>query len=200
MKAKWQAVWKVLMVVVVLAGVLVLTTAAAQPSAILGTVNFYDGSAAITTTTYSNAPYVGGWGNDEIEIFISADAATSGALTTTVQVSYDNANWINLYSDYLSQSATGTTTSVVTTTTTTDVLTSTGVLTASSTATDASTATSTSTTASAWAERTYSVVLSGIVSTTTSADYINAPVQGLYMRVKLEPSGTITPTVKAVRR
>ncbi len=48
MKAKWQAVWKVLMVVVVLAGVLVLTTAAAQPSAILGTVNFYDGSAAIT--------------------------------------------------------------------------------------------------------------------------------------------------------
>lgn len=197
----FQAFVKVLGVTAVMLGLMVLLAAAApEPSAILGTVNFYDGSASITQTTYSNAPYVGGWGNDHVEVFISADTATSGALTTTVQVSYDNTNWIDLYTDYLNQSSTGTTTSAVTTTTTTDVLTSTGVLTASSTATDQSDSTSTTTMASAWAERTYSVVLSSVVSTTTSADYIIAPVQGLYMRVKLEPSGTITPTVKAVRR
>lgn len=200
MKTNWKRFMKAAVIAGAMLALVLFTTAAAKdPSAILGTYSFYSGSA-ITQTTYSNAPYVGGWGNDTLEIFVTAETAASGALTTSVQVSYDNTNWIDLYTDYLSQSATGTTTNVVTTTTSTDVLTSTGVLTASSTATDSSTSTSTSAMASAWTERTYSIVLSSIVSTTTSADYILTPVQGLYMRVKMEPSGTITPTVKAVRR
>lgn len=167
MKMDWKKLRSFLIVGALLA--VMLTTVAMQkdPSAVMGTVNFYSGTTAITTTTYSNAPYIGSWSNDEIEVFISADAASTGALTSTLQVSYDNENWIDLYSDYISNSAS---------------------------------VSGTMTTLTAWAEHGYSVVLSSIVSTTTSADYIVAPLRGLYMRVKMEPSGTITPVIKGVRR
>lgn len=190
----------VAVVVVVLLGVLLLSVAARDmPSPVYGTYTFYSGGA-ITETTYSNAPYIGGWGGDSLEVFISADSSTTGTLTATVQVSFDNVNWVDLTTEYLAASATDS--SEMTGTVTTDVITSSGTLTATSTAVFTSTASSSS--ADAWTTRTYAVTLSDIVSPTAEAMYFLAPIHGLYMRVKLEvsaeSSGTVTPVVRGVRR
>jgi len=203
MKKSWKAMLKVLGVTVVMLAMLALTTGAAQdPSAILGTYDFYS-DGAITETTYSNVPYVGKWGTGGLALFVSASSSTTGTLTATLQTSYDQVNWVNVYTDYLSQSATDTTSTVVTTTSTTEIITSTGEMTATSTAVDTSDTSSTMTTISAWAERTYGVVLSSLVSPTVQSDYIIIPIHGLYMRVKMEVSaddgGTVTPVIKAVR-
>jgi len=148
-----------------------------EHAAVAGTYSFYS-AGGITTTTYTNRPYVGGWG-DEVEIFITAEQAyttTTVALTATVQVSYDQSNWVDLYSEYIAES------------TTTTVVTGTSGMTA------------TVATADAIQERTYSLNFASVVSGTASTDYMVVPVNGLYMRVTLVPSGTVTPTVKAVRR
>lgn len=144
-------------------------SAQAEPAKSRGSVSLYSG-AAITTTAYSSEPYIAvQWKN--VDVWATVDISGSGNIVLTVQESYDGDHWADAFSEYLATNTTIT-----------------------ATASTTSTETTTATVSSSWTTRTR--------NKTIAADgtyYIpDVQVSGNYMRVKMVPSTTVTPTLRLV--
>jgi hypothetical protein len=147
-----------------------------------GPYTFYNASSGITETTYTSQPKtVQGqdvsiiWLYHSADIFVTADVSGTDTITVTPQVSVDGANWTDVTYTYVADTLAQTTT----------VLTSTGT----------TTATSTTSMSSAVTEGIERVVLS-----TDTTDYLRIALAGKYLRLKIETSGTVTPTIKVLLR
>lgn len=147
-----------------------------------GPYTFYNASAGITETTYTSQPKtVQGqdvsiiWLYHSADIFVTADVSGTDTITVTPQVSVDGTNWTDVTYTYVADTLAQTTT----------VLTSTGT----------TTATSTTSMSSAVTEGIERVVLS-----TDTTDYLRIALAGKYLRLKIETSGTVTPTIKVLLR
>lgn len=148
----------------------------------LGGVYTYYNEGSITTTTYTDQPRtVQGqdvstiWLYHSADIFVTADVSGTDTITVTPQLSVDGSNWTDVTYTYVADTLAQTTT----------VLTSTGT----------TTATSTTSMSSAVTEGTEQIVMS-----TDATDYLRIPLAGKYLRLKMETSGTVTPTVKVLLR
>lgn len=143
-------------------------------------VTFYPATYAVSGTTYSASPYNGGVpgadvtevGNfNEAQIYLTADISGTATVTLTPQFSTDRTNWSDSQFHYISQVA-GVT-----------VVTGTAGLTSSVTFTPS------------YAQQDYQIILSA-----DGSDYIAVPIDGTYMRLKMERTGAagngITGTVK----
>ena len=97
--------------VALLAGLAMLPAApaAAQPAASNQmTVNVYPATSISGTTVNTGAPNIDtedrdvslttGWSS--VDVFVTADVATAGTLTATLQVSADGVNWVDYGYDY----------------------------------------------------------------------------------------------------
>jgi hypothetical protein len=124
-------------------------------------------------TTYSDAQQFLFW--NAVDLFVTADLTTSTEITITAQVSADGTNFADATYTYAAETLAETT----------SVVTSTDGLTASSTVSSSSTPT----------EQTYQIVLRA-----DGTDYIRLPMAGQYLRVSIEASGDVTPTVIATMR
>lgn len=147
-----------------------------------GPHTFYQAAAGITETTYTDSPRnVFGqdisqhWLYHSMDVFVTADVSGTDTITVTPQFSADASNWTDATYTYVANTLAATT----------SVITSTGLTTATTTTSSSSTPT----------EATHQVVLA-----TDATDYLRVPLAGRYVRFKIETSGTVTPTIKALFR
>lgn len=129
------------------------------------------------------------------KVWFTADVASaSDIITITAQFSADQSNWADAKYTYMANSQTDSTVTVMSSTTT--ISTAVAVTaTASSlvTTTNTYTVTESNTVATTPTEQVYEIEISAADST----DYMVVPIEGKYMRFKIEYSGTITSTLNA---
>jgi len=149
----------------------------------VGTYTFYPTTVLTSSgTTYSASPYlyrgldvtkVRDFNSDDI--FVTVDITPSAMLTITPQFSADQSNWTDAKYTYVADTLVSTT----------EVLTSDGVTTATTTISGSSAPT----------EQVYQIVLDD-----DESGYVRVPIAGEYMRLKMERSDNVTPTVKVTLR
>ncbi len=143
---------------------------------------------------------------NSVELFVTADFSTTGAITITPQYSVDGVNWITASYSYvgtpLSYSSTSTNTqtladssTVTATTTSTSTATVTGTMSTSGTSSVTSTVAATGTPTEY--EVDYEITLSADGST-----YLAMPMRGLYIRPVIRASNTngVTVTIYAMAK
>jgi hypothetical protein len=161
-------------------------------------------------TTTATAVYPSDTGRlryyNSIELFVTADFSTTGAITVTPQYSVDGSNWITATYTYvgtpLNYSTTSTNTqtlsdnsTVTATTVSTSTATVTGTMSTSGTSNVTSTVTATGTPTEY--EQTYQLTLSA-----DGTDHLAMPMRGLYVRPVIRASNTngVTVTIYAVAK
>lgn len=181
-------------VVLILAGLLLALAggvAASQPGEPLpGTVYGIRGPSTVwngeviagSTVTYTSAPkYIAGvdaslvWLYHSADIFVTADITPSSYVTITPQFSVDQSNWTDATYTYVADTLASVT----------SVITSTGL----------TTATTTTSMNSAVTEATYRLTFSA-----DGTDYLRVPLAGKYMRLKIEHTSSVTPTINVLLR
>jgi hypothetical protein len=147
-----------------------------------------------------DASRTAGWAG--ADVFVSVDISGTGTVTVTPQFAVNGSHWSNAKITYASWSLTSAPPATVSTSaavTTTSSITSTGYTTTTNVITITNTVTQTAefdvSGASAIASVTQQIVLSA-----DGADYARVPVAGNQMRVKVEWSGVVTPTIDLLLR
>jgi hypothetical protein len=173
------------LVMILVGGVRASDPGEPQPGTVRGLSGphtFYAAASGITTTTYTDSPKnIYGqdvslmWLYHSADIFVTADVSGTDVITVTPQFFPDASNWADATYTYVANTLASTT----------SVITSTGLTTATTTTSSSSTPT----------EATHRVVMSA-----DGTDYLRIPLAGKYVRFKIETSGTVTPTIKALFR
>jgi hypothetical protein len=162
----------------------------------------HTGSAA---TTYSSAPYLyrgldvsysRNWNSADVFVVVD-DWDTGDALTVTAQFSPDQSNWADAYYTaegwVLPLSYSGLMTN-------TSVLTNSSGVTNTTTSTQSLTASASNTFSGSSGTRVSESVPYRIVASADGTDYVRIPIVGMYLRYKLEYSGTLTATIQTTYR
>lgn len=154
------------------------------------------GTGSLTSDVVNVANWYAG------DVFVSVDISGTGTVTVTPQFAVNGSHWSNAKITYASWSLTSAPPATVSTSaavTTTSSITSTGYTTTTNVITITNTVTQTAefdvSGASAIASVTQQIVLSA-----DGADYARVPVAGNQMRVKVEWSGVVTPTIDLLLR
>ncbi len=181
----WLAVLTVLLLAVLVPFAVMADTGEPLPGSItgVGTYTFYPTTVVTGSgTAYSTSPYLyRGLDVTKVrdfnsaDIFVTVDITPSAILTITPQFSADQSNWTDAKYPYVADTLVSTT----------EVLTSDGVTTATTTISSSSTPT----------EQVYQIVLDA-----DESGYVRVPIAGEYMRLKMERSDNVTPTVKVTLR
>lgn len=155
---------------------------------VTNTTTLYGGSSSGEATRFQSF--------NALDVFVTGAISGTRTVTVTMQVSPDGSNWADATYTYvgtpLSYSSTSTNTqtlsdssTVTATTTSTSTATVTGTMSTSGTSSVTSTVTASGTPTEYESE--YQIVLSS-----DSTDYLRMPVVGMYVRPKIEFSGTVT--------